>query len=325
MKYISQQLKQFSKQIKFAVDSYKPHGIDKNKLSNIVICGMGGSGIAGRIVKGYFNDKLDLPVEVVNDYVLPRYTGAKTLAVFCSYSGNTEETIAAYKIAHEKGCQIVVISCGGELEKLAKQNGNVIYKVEGGLQPRMALGSPLTYLFLIFFDLLGQYKNADILKIADFVVNSDDYVIQTSELVGRFNGTVKNKYVVVTDAFFEGVATRFAQQIQENAKLEAFVHVLPEANHNVIESYYNRLDTNFIFLNSRNNHRTNLRFAFVKELLAKYDVPMVELLVKDNSLNTLFHIIYQLDWLSLQVADKNSAVSDQIPNINALKDFLSKQ
>ncbi|MOA02568.1 hypothetical protein D3C78_1220240 [compost metagenome] len=52
---------------------------------------------------------------------------------------------------------------------------------------------------------------------------------------------------------------------------------------------------------------------------------MMELLVKDNSLNTLFHIIYQLDWLSLQVADKADAVSNQIPNINSLKEFLSKQ
>lgn len=325
MKYISQELKQFSKQIKFAIDNYKPHGIDKNKISNIVICGMGGSGIAGRIAKGYFNDKLDLPVEIVNDYVLPRYTGSKTLAIFCSYSGNTEETIAAYKIAQEKGCQIIVITCGGELEKLAQHNEHLIYAVESGLQPRMALGSPLTYLFLIFFDLLGQYKNADLQKIVDFVVNSDDYVLQTAEMVAKYNGTIRNKYVIITDSFFEGVATRFAQQIQENAKLEAFVHVLPEANHNVIESYYSKLDTNFIFLNSRNNHRTNLRFAFVKELLAKYDVPMMELLVKDNSLNTLFHIIYQLDWLSLQVADKTGAISNQIPNINSLKEFLSKQ
>ncbi|POY39241.1 hypothetical protein C3K47_01735 [Solitalea longa] len=325
MKYISQQLKQFSKQIKFAVDNYQPHGIEKSKLSNVVICGMGGSGIAGRIVKGYFNDKLDLPVEVINDYTLPRYTGPKTLAIFCSYSGNTEETIAAYKIAQEKGCQIVVISSGGELEKLAIHNENKVYKVEGGLQPRMALGSPLTYLFFIFFDLLGQYKNADIQKIVDFVVNSDDYVLQTNEMVARFNGTIKNKFVIITDSFFEGVATRFAQQVQENAKLEAFVQVLPEANHNVIESYYNKLDTNFIFLNSRNNHRTNLRFAFVKELLAKYDVSAMELLVKDTSLNTLFHIIYQLDWLSLQIADKVGAVSNEIPNIISLKDFLSKQ
>ncbi|AFD09291.1 SIS domain-containing protein [Solitalea canadensis] len=325
MKYISQELKQFSKQIKFAVDNYKPHGIDKSKLSNIVICGMGGSGIAGRIAKGYFNDKLDLPVEIVNDYVLPRYTGPKTLAIFCSYSGNTEETIAAYKIAQEKGCQIIVITCGGEIEKLAQHNEHLIYKVESGLQPRMALGSPLTYLFLIFFDLLGQYKNADLQKIVDFVVNSDDYVLQTGEMVNKYISTIKNKYVIITDSFFEGVATRFAQQIQENAKLEAFVHVLPEANHNAIESYYSKPGTNFIFLNSRNNHRTNLRFAFVKELLTKFDVPMMELLVKDNSLNTLFHIIYQLDWLSLQVADKADAVSNQIPNINSLKEFLSKQ
>ena len=323
MNYISQELKQFSKQIKFAIDNYKPHGITEGSISNIVICGMGGSGIAGRIVKSYFHDKIDVPVEIVNDYTLPRYTGPNTLTIFCSYSGNTEETVAAYQIAREKGCKIIAITGGGQLEAKAKADEKIVYPVKGGLQPRMALGSPLTYLFLILFDLLGQYKNADLEKIAEYASNTDDYIIQSGEIVNRFAEKVNNKYIIVCDPFFEGVAIRFAQQINENAKLEAFVNVLPEANHNAIESYYGKQNTNFIFLNSRGSTRTNLRFSFLKELLG--DAVTAEILVKDTSLNALYHTIYLLDWMSLQIANKVGAVSNQIANINSLKDFLSKQ
>ncbi|SMO60905.1 bifunctional phosphoglucose/phosphomannose isomerase [Solitalea koreensis] len=323
MNYISQELKQFSKQIKYAVDNYKSHGISADSISNIVICGMGGSGIAGRIIKSYFNDKIAVPVEIVNDYSLPRYTGPSTLTIFCSYSGNTEETVAAYQIAREKGCKIIAITGGGQLQAKANADENRVYHVEGGLQPRMALGSPLTYLFLIFFDLLGQYKNADLTKIAEFASNTDDYINQSGEIVNRFAESVSNKYIIICDPFFEGVAIRFAQQINENAKLEAFVNVLPEANHNSIESYYGKQNTNFIFINSRSSNRTNLRFAFLKELLG--EAVVAEILVKDTSLNALYHNIYLLDWMSLQIANKVGAVSNQIANINSLKEFLSKQ
>lgn len=321
---MQQELETFSSQIRFAVDKYTNHRISKDSVHQIIIGGLGGSGIAGRMVKNYFNDKLDIPVEVVSDYILPRYAGQGTLVILSSYSGNTEETLNLYHIAKEKGCKILILTTGGELLKLAQNDGYAVYLAEPGYQPRMALGYSFTYLFMIFFELLGQYKNVDMLKIGEMMENVSDYKARSAEIAGLFSATLRNKFVIITDPYFEGIAVRFAQQVQENAKLEAFVAVVPEANHNVIESYYSNLPSNYIFLNSGSNQRTNLRFYFLKELLQKYNAVSADVLSKDISLASVYATIYLLDWVSLQLAEKSGADAANVPNIQELKKFLSK-
>lgn len=319
---IGQELSTFSDQIRYALDHYQNHEIDRDELNAILIAGMGTAGVAGSIVKNYFNDKIPVPVEVVRNYSLPLYAGKNTLVILCSYSGNTEETLSAYNIAREKGCKIIVITAGGALLEQARKDENLSYIIEPGLQARMALGGHLTYLFQILFELLGVYKNADLLKIADFVGNTGDYKHRSAELLQPFKETLHHPFMVVCDPWFEGVATRFCQQIQENVKLEAWVSVLPEGNHNATESITGKPASNVIFLNSRLNHRTNLRLSFVKDLLKKYKIPSAEVLVKDASINTLYHVICVLDWLSFQVAEAIGADPGASPNRTALKEFL---
>src|SRR6185437_14161057 len=140
MKYQSKDLRQFPEQIRYAVANYKPSGIKFDQFDNILLCGLGGSGIAGRIIKSYFFDKCPVPIEVISDYVLPQYTGKRTLAILCSYSGNTEETLAMYDIAHAKGAVIIVIATGGKLAEKAVKDGFAFYQAMSGFQPRMALG-----------------------------------------------------------------------------------------------------------------------------------------------------------------------------------------
>lgn len=324
MKHMSDELKKFSSHIKSALDNYQHHRIDKNTLNNIIICGMGGSGIAGRIVKDYFRDKIDLPVEMVAEETLPRYAGKGSLAIFCSYSGNTEETLSAYDIAREKGCRILVITSGGRLMEKALEDEFPVYRAEAGLQPRSALGFLLTYHFLILFELLGIEKKADLAKIAGAVSNTDDYLMSSAELLDKFRDTLKRKFIIVCDPYFEGAALRFSQVLNENAKLEAFVHVLPEAGHNAIESYGANPGSNFLFINSRRSHRVNLRFSYFRELLEQEGLPVVDKLVADASLNSLYHLIHQLDWLSLQIAGELDRRSDRVPHVEGLKEFLSK-
>lgn len=324
MGVMEKELETFSSQIKFAVDNYSSHRIGKDSIRQIIICGLGGSGIAGRIVKSYFNDKLDIPIEVVSDYILPRYAGSDTLVILSSYSGNTEETISMYHIAKEKGCKIIVLTTGGEILKLSQKDGNGYYLAVEGYQPRMALGYSFTYLFLVLFELLGQVKQTDIRKIADMMSNVPDYIARAGEITGSLMPTIRNKFVIVSDPYFEGIALRFAQQLQENAKLEAFINVLPEANHNVIETYYGKQESNFIFLNSGLNQRTNLRFFFLRELLNKQEAVVVEVLSKDTSLGSIYSTIYLLDWVSLQIAEKIGVDPSIVPNILELKAFLSK-
>ncbi len=99
----------------------------------VVIAGMGGSGIVGRIFQELYSDK---PIYLVNDYGIPNFVGRNTLFIAVSYSGNTEETLAAAKSAIKRRAHVVAITSGGELAKIVEEK--VI--VPKGLQPRSGLG-----------------------------------------------------------------------------------------------------------------------------------------------------------------------------------------
>jgi len=325
MNYLGPELAQFSDQIDYALSNYKAHGKKLSDFNHIVISGLGGSGISGRIIKSYYADKVNIPIETVSDYQLPKFVNDKSLVILCSYSGNTEETISAYLDATHKGATKLVLTVGGKIAELAASDGTQVYKAVGGYQPRVAFGYPITYLFLIFSELLGLNEQADIESIKKLMSNVDDYKRKSLEIKNYFDATIRNKYVIIASPDMEAIAIRFAQQVQENAKLEAFVVVIPEANHNVIETYYEKWDSNYIMLNSGVNPRINLRFHFIKELLNSYGSNVWEMKTSAVTMEHIYDMVYLLDWLSLQIAHKVGAVSNQIKNIIDLKNFLNSK
>ncbi len=325
MNYLGPELAQFSDQIDYAIKNYKSHGKKLSDFNHIVISGLGGSGISGRIIKSYYADKINIPIEAVSDYQLPKFVNNKTLVILCSYSGNTEETISAYNDATNKGATKLVLTVGGKIAELANNDGTQVYNAVGGYQPRVAFGYPITYLFLIFSELLGLNEAADLESIKALVSNADDYKRRSLNIKNHFSETIKSKYVIIASPDMEAIAIRFAQQVQENAKLEAFVVVIPEANHNVIETYYEKWDSNYIMLNSGSNPRINLRFHFIKELLNSYGSIVFEMETKAANMSHIYDTVFLLDWVSLQIAHSVNAVSNQIKNIIDLKNFLNSK
>src|ERR1700744_6526016 len=93
---------------------------EKKDFTNVVVTGLGGSGIGGSIVQNYVFDKLKVPFIVNKDYFLPAFVNSKSLVIVCSYSGNTEETLAAMKQAISKRATIVCITSGGKVAEIAK-------------------------------------------------------------------------------------------------------------------------------------------------------------------------------------------------------------
>lgn len=325
MKYLGPELAQFSDQIDYAIKNYHAHGKKINEFKHIVISGLGGSGISGKIIKSYYINKIDIPIETVSDYQLPKFVNSDSLVILCSYSGNTEETLSAYADAQLKGATCIALTVGGKLAELAEKDNVPVYRAVGGYQPRVAFGYPITYLFLIFSELLGLNIDAELQGIINTVSNVDDYKRRSEYIKDQFKSSIRNKYVIIASPDMEGLAIRFAQQVQENAKLEAFVVVIPEANHNVIESYYQKWDSNYIMLNSGGNKRINLRFSFIKNLLESYGSFVHEMDTKALTMEHMYDTVFIMDWLSIQIADEVSAVSNQIKNIIDLKNFLTNQ
>ena len=318
-------LNTFYTQLEYVLSTYQPHHLNLANFNNIVIAGMGGSGIGGKLTKSYFFDKMPIPVETVSDYTLPAYASNKTLLILSSYSGNTEETLSAFEQGKEKGCAMLAITTGGKLLEHVKANHIQYYLVESGFQPRMALGYSFGFLLKIFAELLGENIDDEIKASIENLKDQGEHTSIARQMLEKFRKNPEWKYIFIADSAFEAVAIRACQQMQENSKKEAFVSVLPEANHNMIESYYGTLQSNFIILNSGKHDRVDARFDFVNGLLDKENSRVVHLAVEEFSLKMIFSIIHKLDWFSIYVAEETQQNPMEIENIISLKDFLSNQ
>jgi len=317
-------LKKFSYQINYAINHYTKHGLKATDYSNIIIAGLGGSGIGGQLVKAIFSNQAPVPIACVADYHLPAYANEKTLVITGSYSGNTEETISVYHEAKAKGCKILAVTTGGKLAELAKADGTYMLLMEAGFQPRMALGFSLTFLVLLVGELLGNDLTADMKAVAAAFEDFQPYVDDAQAMFEAIKTKLKSKFVVLTDGPCEPIGIRFAQQIQENAKHECFVHALPEMNHNVIESYYGTLESVYFFINSNQNERVSARMDFLTGLLEVENHKIIHMELEQFNLLSVYEIIYRLDWVSLLVADERKVDSLNVPNIKSLKEYLDQ-
>ncbi|MES2690440.1 MAG: bifunctional phosphoglucose/phosphomannose isomerase [Bacteroidota bacterium] len=317
-------LKKFSYQISYSIDNYKPHGLKATDFSNIIIAGLGGSGIGGQIVKAFYNKETPVPVQCIADYVLPAYANEKTLIIAASYSGNTEETITVFNEALARGCKILTLTTGGKLKQLAEANAIYMLPVESGFQPRMALGFSLTYLVLLMGELLGKDLKEEMKNVAHVLEDHQSYAEEARSLFEFIKPKVKSKFVVLADGLCEAIAIRFAQQVQENAKHECFVNTLPEMNHNVIESYYGVLDSVFFLINSNQNERVTARMGFISGLLEIENHKVIHVELEQYNWLSVYETIYRLDWLSILVADHLGVDSLNVPNIMSLKEYLEQ-
>ncbi len=143
-----------SNMINFCVNSAKLYSeaaklankikVNYPKPDNIIVAGMGGSGIGGDLLKDWARNKTTVPIEVNREYQLPAYAGKKTLVLITSYSGDTEESLSAFLDALKRKCMIYCVSSGGALLENAERLKVPYLRVPGGMPPRAAL----PYLFV---------------------------------------------------------------------------------------------------------------------------------------------------------------------------------
>ena len=143
-------IEDFPQQCRNALELPKGMSVS-GKVDRIVVAGMGGSAVGGDLLKIYMHNA-KIPVFVVRDYKVPNFVDENTLVFAVSYSGNTEETLAAFDDAQKKKAKIVAVTSGGLLESKAKK----AIKIPGGLQPRAALG-------YTFFPVLGVWQTRTLL------------------------------------------------------------------------------------------------------------------------------------------------------------------
>lgn len=325
MKYQGEDLAQFPEQLRHVLENFTPPpGLVAGSFDNLLLAGLGGSGIAARILKALLYTKSNVPIEVVSDYTLPKYVGKRTLVILSSYSGSTEETLNVYNLAKEAGAQCLTLTTGGELGERSKRDDIPTYQAKTGFQPRMALGYSLGNLLLLSDHLFGTDFRSELLNAVGHLSNKEAYLSKADQLLAGIGDGINEKISVIADAHTYPVGLRFCQQVQENAKGECFLSELPEANHNVIETYYGKLPGTILLLQTVDVHpRTKIRFDYTRNILQKEGNKVLELNhVNTQSLLSLLETIYVLDWLSLLLAEAKNVNSAHIPNIKGLKEYL---
>ncbi len=295
-------------------------------IKNILITGLGGSGIGGTIISEIVYNECKVPITVNKDYFIPAYVGEDTMVIVCSYSGNTEETVQAMESAMEKKAKIVCITSGGKVAELAKSNHFDTIMIPGGLPPRACLGYSLAQLFYVFVSAGFAGKHIiDELKLSIDLIEKEKSVIleEAKSLTNFFLGKLP---VIYSVDGYNGVATRFRQQINENSKMLCWHHVLPEMNHNELVGWTEKHDElAVIILRSDNDYsRTQSRIEISKNVFSKF-AGVRECYSKGKSqVERTIYLIHLTDWVSVLLAEKKQIDATEVNIINHLKGELSK-
>ena len=110
--------------------------ISSISYESLLIMGMGGSGIAGDVLKLLSNSEVSTEINVIKNYSIPQnLIEKKPFCLFISYSGNTEETISGLQEAIVNNFNWAVVSSGGKLIDLAKSHKKEFIQIPSGLQP----------------------------------------------------------------------------------------------------------------------------------------------------------------------------------------------
>ncbi len=306
---------------------------DIAEIDQIIYAGMGGSAASGDLLRDWLSPVIDISFTVVKDYRLPRSAGKNTLVIAVSCSGDTEETLSAASQAYEKGCRIAAVSSGGRLEQFCRKNSIPFTKTKKLRVPRSSLPN-------LFYPAANILKEAGLLKnAANQIRTSVSTVKQLYSKVTVDNATenpAKELAFKIADtlpmiycsAINEGATNRFRASLNENAKIQAHVSVIPELCHNEVEGWTKRTPRACLplYIRSREELPENAaRFEAVKEMIEAAGFQVHEVWESgEDSLSRIMRSVYLLDYASIYTAALRSTNPIVTPNIDAMKRILRR-
>lgn len=290
-------------------------------VNNIVVCGLGGSGVCGDLLIDVA--KFDIPIIVVKDYHMPKFANEKSLALCISYSGNTEETLSQFMQAKNLGCKTIVVTSGGKLKEWADKLQVPMIALPGGHQPRDALP-------LMFFPLLitlqklgfGNFEN-DFEEIKNSIRK-----INTRSLDELANKIKNSRLAVYGTSDHIGSLRRIKNEFNENAKMAVMYDFFPEINHNEMNGYQRTgLTKNVDVIFMRDKQETeemNARIEATKGILEHYVNSINELWAAgDSKLARTMSFVFMASYLTGRIANITGINREQVPFVDRLKESLS--
>ena len=317
----------FPNQLSDAITIGKTIAPQTKLIDNVIIAGMGGSGIGGKIVSQLLLSSSKISIQANADYTLPNYANKKTLLIISSYSGNTEETLSVLEAGLKQGCEIACISSGGKVVEIAKDNDLLLITIPGGNPPR----SMFTYSFtqqlyvLKAYGVIDGFFESELEQSIELLYKEKENIIAIAkDFAKKLKGRIP---VLYSDNWLEGTTKRWCQQINENSKMLCWNNVFPEMNHNELvgwESADNR--TGFILFRTPFDHvRTQLRMDICMPIFNdKCDTILTLNSKGESKIEVALYTIFVGDWLSWYLSELNGVDAIEIKSIIHLKSTLDK-
>lgn len=286
----------------------------KGNFSKIIICGLGGSALPANILRMYIPK---IPVYSHRDYNLPETADRNSLILCISYSGNTEETVSSYKEAKKRNFKTIVITTGGKLKELEKEN--IVLIPKDAEQPRFATG----YLFAAAVKVLsnsGIIPNKD-KEILNVKIEPLKYENKGKELAQKLVNKIP---IVYASNRFKHLARIWKIKFNENSKIMAFFNYFPELNHNEMVGLTNlKGNFHFLILRAKEDNKKNLkRMELFKELAQKRKAEVVFIEIEGkNILEQIFNNLALAEWTSYYLALKYN--QDPVP-VKIVEEFKEK-
>ncbi len=245
----------------------------------LVVAGMGGSSIGCELARAALGDQASRPILATRTYGLPAWTQPDTTVLCASYSGDTEETLACYDAAGALGARRVVATTGGKLAELARSDGVPVVPLAGGLQPRAAVA----YMVVAVLEVAARCGAGPSLR-PEVDVAAEGLEAMAAEWGPDAPEDARPKAlareladsvpVIAGAGLTVPIAYRWKTQVNENAKVPAFAHELPELDHNEIEGWSGARGLgrfSAVFLADADSHpRTQARIEVTERLVREH-------------------------------------------------------
>ena len=304
-----------------------------DEVDNVLVLGMGGSGIAGDVLAAVGGPFVPVPIVVAKGYAPPSFVGPGTLCFAVSFSGNTEETLEAAQAAAAAGARMVVVAAGGELAALAPEwQAPHIPLPDDIPMPRAGLGA-LSVPLILALEQVGLFPGATgWVEAAVEQLEVRHQALVAGDAAQSIARTIDRTIPLVFGAGPLGgvAAARWKAQINENAKSPAFTGTYPELCHNEIAGWGQHGDvTRQVFtlveLRHDEEHPQELRrFEYVRDLMAEVVHDVVEVrAVGEGALAQLFDLTLMGDHVSLHLAAQAGIDPGPIPVLDDLKRELA--
>ena len=297
------------------------------KVKHIVFAGMGGSGTLGDFFAAILS-KTNLHVNVVKGYILPKNVTSKTLIVIVSVSGNTTETLEILKSAKKIGCNIIVFSSGGQMEKYCKKNKINFRKVLKFNSPRASLVSYLYSMLNVLEKNLPVKKsdiNNSIKKLEETKMNIFSNNLTKTNVSLNLAFWIIDIPLIYYPWGLKTVAIRFKNSLQENAKSHAMIEDVIETSHNGIVAWERKTSIQPILIQGEDdNVRTKERWKIFEKYFLKnninYKIIKSE---KGDIITKLINLIYVLDYSSIYLSILEEVDPSPVESIKFIKKLLS--